>query len=371
MKIETIAVHAGRHADPASGAVELPIHLSTTFKRNADGSLPADFVYSRNGNPTRRALEDCLTALEGGADASAFASGSAAVTALLHALEPEAHVVLSEGYYGTGKILSDIFARWKLKWTMVDGSNTPAIAAAIKKNTRLIFLESPSNPMIRVCDISAVCELARKAGAKVAVDNTVCTPVLQRPFELGADLVMYSTTKFMAGHSDVVGGALVTAKKDDYWQKVQTVQQTGGGVPGPFDCWLALRGLKTLPYRVRAHSDNAMKVATFLAGHRAVEKVNYPGLEKHPQHAIAARQMKMFGGLMSFHIAAGRAAALAVTSKTRIFTRATSLGGTESLIEHRESVEAPGTGTPENLIRLSIGLENSDDLIEDLSQALG
>lgn len=371
MKIETLAVHAGRETDTVSGAVESPIHLSTTFRRDEKGELPSEFVYSRSGNPTRRALEKCLTSLEDGADCAAFSSGMAAANAVFQALESGAHVILSDGYYGTGKHLLDVFERWNLECTILDTSDLAALGNALKKNTRLVWIETPTNPMIRVTDLREVSALAHSAGAKVVCDNTVATPVLQRPLDHGCDMSMYSATKFLSGHGDVLGGAIVSRENNEFFERVRTIQTGGGAVPSPFECWLTLRGIRTLPYRVRAHSENAMKVAAFLESHRAVSGVNYPGLPGNPHHAVAKKQMKMFGGLLSVHLKGGRDAAMQLASRVKLFTRATSLGGTESLIEHRASVEAPPASTPEDLLRLSIGLEHPDDLIADLTQALG
>lgn len=370
MKFETLAVHAGRGVDPATGAVELPIHLSTTFERAGDGSLPAGFSYTRSGNPTRVALESCLSALEGGAAAAAFSSGLAAAHAVFQTLEPGAHVICTDGYYGTGKLLTEVFGRWGVESTMLDTSDSSAVADAMRPATRLLWIETPTNPRLQVTDIGALSALARSSGALLVCDNTVGTPMLQRPLELGAHMVMHSTTKYLSGHSDVLGGAVVTAEKDELFDRIQSIQWLAGGVPSPFDCWLALRGIKTLPYRVRAQSENALSIALELEGHPKIERVNYPGLPSHPSHALAVRQMRMFGGLLSIQVRGGREEALSVASRVELFTRATSLGGTESLIEHRASIEDPST-SPENLLRLSIGLEHPDDLIADLHQALG
>lgn len=370
MKIETLAVHAGRESDAASGAVEMPMHLSTTFRRDEQGELPSEFVYTRTGNPNRRALEKCLTSLENGSDCAAFSSGMAAANAVFQALEPGAHVIVSDGYYGTGKLLLDVFSRWKLECSVVDTSDLDVLRASLKKNTRLVWLESPTNPMIRVTDLRAATDIAHEYDSIVVCDNTVCTPVLQRPLEFGCDMTMYSATKFLSGHGDVLGGAIITRESDEFFERVRTIQTEAGAVPSPFECWLTLRGIRTLPYRVRAHSENAMRVAVFLENHPAIRSVNYPGLGTSPYHAIASRQMQMFGGLLSIHLSGGRDAALRLASRVKLFMRATSLGGTESLIEHRASVEAPPAQTPDDLLRLSIGLEHPDDLIADLDQAL-
>lgn len=370
MKIETLAVHAGREVDAVTGAVEAPIHLSTTFRRDENGELASEFIYSRSGNPTRGALEKCLASLEDAAECAAFSSGMAAANAVFQALEPGAHVILSNGYYGTGKMLIDVYTRWKVECSVIDTSDIALFRKALRKNTQLVWIETPTNPMIRVTDLAEVSALAHSAGARVVCDNTVGTPILQRPLDHGCDISMYSATKFLSGHGDVLGGALVAKHNDEFFERVRMIQTSAGAVPSPFECWLTLRGIRTLPYRVRAHSENAMKVAEFLDGHPAIAGVNYPGLANNPHNAVAKRQMKMFGGLMSIHVKDGRDAAMRLASRVRLFTRATSLGGTESLIEHRASVEAPPAQTPEDLLRMSIGLEHPDDLIADLEQAL-
>ena len=369
--IETIAVHAGRRPDPATGAVMPPIHLSTTFERQADGSYTDGYVYSRSENPNRRALEETLAALEGGAAALAFGSGMAATTALLQALAPGDHVIMPDDvYFGTGRLVREVLGQWGLQFNVVDMTDLAAVRAAMQPNTRLVWVETPSNPLLKITDIAAVAELAHAAGALLAVDNTWPSPLGQRPFEHGADVVMHATTKYLGGHSDLLGGALILRERGPVYDRIRTVQTLGGAVPSPFDCWLLLRSIRTLPYRVRAHSANAQQVVEFLAGHPAVAVVHYPGLPTHPGHAIAARQMQLFGGMLSIQVHGGAAAAMAVAARVELFTRATSLGGIESLIEHRASVEGPHTTTPPDLLRISIGLEHPDDLIADLRAAL-
>jgi cystathionine gamma-synthase len=372
MRIETLAVHAGQHPDPSTAAVAQPIYLSTTFEREVDGSFRQGFVYSRYGNPNRDTLERCLTELEGGAAAAAFSSGSAATLAIFQSLSPGAHVIAPDDtYYGTRGLLRDHFGRWGLDASFVDMTDPDAIAAAIRPSvTRLVWVESPSNPLVRVVDIHRAAEIAHAAGALCVCDNTWATPVITRPLELGADLVMHSTTKYLGGHSDVLGGAVIARDNDDFFRRIRSVQTAAGVVPSPFESWLTLRGIRTLPWRMRAHSANAERIARFLDGHRHVEAVHYPGLESHPGHAIAKRQMALPGGMLAVEVEGGRTAAMSLTGRLRIFTRATSLGGTESLIEHRASVEGPETRAPEGLLRVSVGLENADDLIEDLEQAL-
>ncbi len=370
MKIETLAVHAGHGIDPATGAVSSPIYLSTTFERDPDGAYSRGFMYSRNNNPNRQALEQGIAALEGGANAAAFASGTGASMAIFQALAPGDHVLAHvDAYYGTTRLLREIFLRWGLQADFVDMSDLAAVRKALRPNTRMAWAETPSNPLLKIVDLHAVAKIAHDAGVTFVCDNT-WAPLLQRPFDLGADLILHSTTKYFGGHCDVLGGIVVTKTENDFFQRIRRTQYEGGAVPSPFDCWLILRGMRTLPWRMRAHSHNAMKVADFLAQHPKVERVHYPGLKSHPGHEIAARQMSQFGGMLSFEVKGGGAAAMAVAAGTKIFTRATSLGGVESLIEHRASIEGPGATSPENLLRLSIGLENADDLIEDLDQAL-
>jgi cystathionine gamma-synthase len=371
MRLETLAVHAGHAADPSTGAVAPPIHLSTTFERDPDGSYRAGHVYTRSSNPNRKALEAALAQLEGGAAALAFASGSAATHAAFQALAPGDHVVAPhDAYYGTLRQLREIFVGWRLEVDVVDMTDLDAVRRTLRPTTKLVWVETPSNPLLRVVDIAALAELAHSVGARCMVDNTWATPVLQRPFELGADAVMHSTTKYLGGHSDLLGGALVMRTADQLSERLSTIQKVAGAVPSPFDCWLLLRGIRTLPWRMRAHCANARAVAEFLASHPAIEAVHYPGLPSDPGHEIARRQMSDFGGMMSISVRGGQRAALELTRRLTLFTRATSLGGTESLIEHRASVEGPGTAAPDNLLRVSIGLEHADDLIEDLRAAL-
>lgn len=371
MRIETLAVHAGHGVDAASGAVTPPIHLSTTFERDPDGSYRAGHIYSRTSNPNRTAVEQALAQLEGGAVAIAFSSGSAATQAVFQALAPGDRVLApNDAYYGTLRQLREIFAPWGLEVDVADMANLDAVEQALRPNTRLVWVETPSNPLVRVVDIARLAELAHSAGARCVVDNTWATPVLQLPLRDGADLVMHSTTKYLGGHSDLLGGALVARVDDDFTQRLLNIQKVGGAVPSPFDCWLLLRGIRTLPWRMRAHCDNASLVATFLSTHPKVEAVHYPGLPSHSGHDIARRQMDDFGGMLSVQVRGGREGALELTRRLTLFTRATSLGGTESLIEHRASVEGAATLAPENLLRVSVGLEHPDDLIEDLERAL-
>src|SRR5213082_1436126 len=371
MKIETIAVHAGHSVDSATGAVAAPIYLSTTFERDIEGKYSRGFMYSRNDNPNRQMLERGVSLLEAGETAAAFASGTGAAMSILQALSPGDHVLAHvDAYYGTSRLIREIFVRWGLEADFVDMSNLAAVKKALRPNTRLAWVETPSNPLLKIVDLAPLAKIVHEAGALCVCDNT-WAPILQRPFDLGADFILHSTTKYFGGHCDVLGGIVVAKSDSDLFQSIRNIQYEGGAVPSPFDCWLILRGMRTLPWRMRAHAENAAKVAEFLAAHSKVERVHYPGLRSHPGYKIAQKQMSMFGGMLSFEVKNGRDPAMKVTTSTKIFTRATSLGGVESLIEHRASIEGPGTISPEGLIRLSIGLENADDLVEDLNQALG
>jgi len=370
-RFETIAVHAGHGVDPATGAVTPPIHLSTTFEREADGSYPHGWIYSRNHNPNRDALEAALAALEGGAACAAFSSGLAAVTAILQGLGPGDHVVApNDIYHGTANVLKHLFAKWGVQASFVDMTSLDAIAGAMQASTRIVWIETPSNPLLQCVDIEATAGIARRAGARAVADNTFASPALQRPLELGCDLVMHATTKYLGGRSDVLGGAVVARDDDAAFAAIRTAQLYGGAVPSPFDCWLVMRSLPTLPARMQAHCANARRVAGFLHDHPQVSAVHYPGLEGSPFHALARRQMRDFGGMLSFEVRGGKDAAMAVAGAVEIFTRATSLSGVESLIEHRASIEGPESRTPRGLLRVSVGLEHADDLIDDLAQAL-
>jgi cystathionine gamma-synthase len=371
MKLETLSVHVGRDVDPATGAVVPPLHLSTTFERDPDGEFSRGFTYTRPDNPTRRALEECLAALEGGADATAYASGSAASLAVFSLLRPGDHLLAPiEAYHGTAKQVRDLLGPMGIAYSFVDMTNIAAVRGALTERTRLVWIETPSNPMLNISDIGAIAGLAHGRGALVCVDNTFATPVWQRPFEHGADLVMHSSTKYFGGHSDLMGGVVVVRERGEVADRLRDYQATAGGVPSAFDCWLLRRSLTTLPCRVRAQTRTAEQLARFLANHPRVERVLYPGLETHPSHALARKQMTGFGAMLSFCVRGGRDEAFAVAARLRLFTRATSLGGVETLIEHRASIEGPHTVTPQNLLRVSVGLEHADDLIADLEQAL-
>ncbi len=371
MKIETVAVHAGHTIDPATGAVSPPICLSTTFERDVDGTFSRGFMYTRNANPNRQALEQGISALEGGKAAAAFASGSGTTMSIFQALAPGDHVLAhADAYYGTTMLLRKILLRWGLEADFVDMSDLAAVKKKLRPATKLAWVETPSNPLLKIVDLAAIADVVHGAGALCVCDNT-WAPIIQRPFDLGLDFILHSTTKYFGGHCDVLGGIVVAREENEMFQRIRGIQAEGGAVPSPFDCWLISRGMRTLPWRMRAHSENAMKVATFLAEHRQVAGVHYPGLKSHKGHEIAAKQMSMFGGMLSFEVKGGSDAAMRVAGRTKIFIRATSLGGVESLIEHRASIEGENSTSPPGLLRCSIGLENADDLIDDLDQALG
>ena len=371
MHIDTKLVHSGGGRDEQTGAIVPPIHLSTTFERTAEGEPSHGYSYVRDGNPTQARLEEALADIDSGAAALFFASGMAAGAAILQSLPRGSHVVLpDDAYYGYRVLAEDFFAQWGLAWNAVAMDDVEAVRRAIREETKLVWAESPSNPLMKIADLAALAELAHSRGAMLLADGTFATPALQRPIELGADIVLHSTTKYMGGHSDVQGGALVFRARDPFFERVEHVRTVVGAVASPFNAWLVLRGLRTLSARMRVQSENAMRVARFLASHPRVEAVFYPGLESHRAHDVASRQMSGFGGMLSFLVRGGRAEALAVTAKTRLFVRATSLGGVESLIEHRNSSEGAGSRTAQNLLRVSVGLEHHEDLIEDLRNAL-
>jgi len=371
MKIETIAIHAGNHVDESSRAVIQPIVLSTTFERGLDGSFPAGYIYSRSSNPNRTLLENVLAKLEGGVDSASFSSGNAAGMSVFQSLPPGTHIIAPDDmYHGLRNQLKNLFAGI-LTFDFIDVNNSQVLLNHLRPETGLIWIETPSNPLLKVTDIKQVVKIAKQNGIKVACDNTFATPVCQQPLSLGADLVMHSSTKYFGGHSDLMGGVLITKEKSDWWLKIRQVQEYGGAIPSPMDCYMLTRSIKTLPYRMRGHVHNAQLLAGFLEKHPKVEQVMYPGLRSHPQHEIAKAQMTGFGGMLSFTLKDGQEEAKRVINSLELFTRATSLGGVESLIEHRATVEGPDTKTPFNLLRVSVGLEHIDDLIADLSQALG
>jgi cystathionine gamma-synthase len=375
---ETLAIHAGQPADSRTGAVMTPIFATSTYKQDGVGGLREGYEYSRTGNPTRRALEDCLAALEHGARGVAFASGMAAEDALLRVVcQPGDHVVIpGDAYGGTYRLFKQVFEPWGLDHTPANVHDNDAIAAAVQPGrTRIVWIETPSNPLLGIADIAAVARIAHEAGAMLVVDNTFATPYLQQPLRLGADVVVHSTTKYIGGHSDVVGGAVVTADAE-LGQRVAVFQNSTGAVAGPFDAYLTMRGLKTLAVRMDRHCSNAERIVEFLHGHEAVAQVYYPGIESHAGHALAARQMKAFGGMVSFTLVGGASAARDVCNRARVFTLAESLGGVESLIElpatmTHASVVGSALEVPPDLVRLSVGIETVDDLLADLDQALG
>jgi len=376
-RFETLAIHAGQEPEPVTGAVVPPIFATSTYLQDAVGAPREGYEYSRTANPTRRALEECLAALEGGRRGLAFASGLAAEDTLLRAVcAPGDHVVIpDDAYGGTYRLFARVAGRWGLRWSAAPLHDPDAVAAAFTPATKLLWVETPTNPLLRVADVAALSVLAHGAGARVVVDNTFASPYLQRPLALGADVVVHSTTKYCGGHSDVIGGALVVADPA-LGEELAYHQNAMGGVAGPFDAWLTLRGLKTLAVRMERHCDNAERVAAFLATRPELSAVHYPGLTDHPEHALAARQMRRFGGMVSFRVRAGEAAAVDVCNRARLFTLGESLGGVESLIEHPgRMTHASAAGSPlevpADLVRLSVGIESADDLIADLAQALG
>lgn len=370
-QFETLAAHAGIVPEPVAGGLTPPIHLSSTYAREADGSYPKGYMYGRADNPTRHLLETTLAQLEGGAAGAAFSSGQAAVHALFAALKPGARVILpSDVYHGVRTLILEQFEPWGLKATFADLWDEKATADALKGGVQLIWAETPSNPLLRITDLERLAGQARKAGAVLAVDNTWASPALQRPLALGAHLVMHSTTKYLSGHGDVLGGALITREADELFARILAVQKNAGAMQSPFDAWLVLRGIRSLGARMRMHCENAQLVAEFLSARQGITAVHYPGLQSHAGYEVAMRQMKDTGGMLSIQVAGGAAAAMRVAARVKLFTRATSLGSTESLLEHRRSVEGPHSTTPDDLLRLSVGLEHPADLIDDLDQAL-
>lgn len=374
MHFETKVVHAGRGIDPVTGAVTTPIHLSTTYERSEDGSYTDGYMYSRGDNPNRRSLEACLTALENGYDCVTYASGMAAISSVIEALPenmPKRVVMADDMYFGVRTMLmeTDIGRRYDI--VTVDMTDPEALKTVVESEpTGLIWMETPSNPQIKIIDIEAVAEIAEAAGAYTVIDNTAATPMLQQPLALGVDFSLHSVTKYIGGHSDLLLGAVIAKEDNDMLRNMRAWQHAKGAVPSSFDCWLALRGVQTLSARLTMQCSNAKRIVEFLDSHDKVEAVLYPGLTSHPDHETAARQMSDFGGLLSFKVKGGEAEALKVANAVKIITQATSLGGTHTYIEHRASVEKELTKAPENLLRLSIGLENAEDLKEDLEQAL-
>ncbi|MGK5532356.1 cystathionine gamma-synthase [Streptomyces sp. URMC 129] len=376
-RFETVAIHAGQEPDAVTGAVVPPIHQVSTFKQDGVGGLRGGYEYSRSANPTRTALEENLAALEGGTRGLAFASGLAAEDCLLRTvLRPGDHLVIpDDAYGGTFRLITKVAERWGVAWSVANTSDPAAVRDALRPETKLIWVETPSNPLLGITDIAVVADLARSAGARLVVDNTFASPYLQQPLALGADVVVHSTTKYLGGHSDVVGGALVTSDPG-LAQELAFHQNAMGAVAGPFDSWLVLRGIKTLAVRMDRHSANAARIAGALAAHPRVTRVYYPGLPSHPGHETAAKQMRDFGGMVSFRVEGGEAAAVEVCDRARLFILGESLGGVESLIEHpgrmtHASAAGSALEVPADLVRLSVGIEAAEDLLADLSQALG
>src|ERR1700677_162321 len=374
---ETLAIHAGQEPDSLTGAVVPPIYQVSTFKQDAVGKPRGGYEYARTANPTRTALQECLAALEGGAAALAFASGMAAEDGLLRTVcSPGDHVLIpDDAYGGTYRLFARVLAGWGLSYSVVPMSDLAAVRAQLAaRQVKLIWTETPTNPLLNIADIRALAQAAHEAGAMLVVDNTFASPYLQQPLGLGADVVVHSTTKYLGGHSDVIGGAVVVADPD-LAERIAFIQNATGGVPGPFDAWLTLRGIKTLAARMDRHCRNAMRVAQMLSEHPAVAQVYYPGLPTHPGHKTAQEQMRAFGGMVSFRLLAGEEAAVRTCGQTRVFTLAESLGGVESLIEYparmtHASVADSPLAVPRDLVRLSVGIEDCDDLIHDLRQAL-
>ncbi|GLZ35539.1 cystathionine gamma-synthase [Lentzea sp. NBRC 105346] len=372
----TRAIHAGQEPDPTTGSVIVPIHATSTYAQDGVGGLRQGYEYSRTGNPTRTALEECLASLERGRHGRAFSSGMGATDTAIRALcRPGDHIVIpNDAYGGTFRLIDKVFKLWGIEHTPVALSDVDAVRAAIRPNTKVVWVETPTNPLLNIADIAALAEVAHHAGAKLVVDNTFASPALQTPLELGADVVLHSTTKYVGGHSDVVGGALITSDSE-LDAAFGFLQNGAGAVPGPFDAFLTLRGIKTLELRMEKHSDNAELVVEALVKHPKVTKVLYPGLPAHPGHEVAAKQMRRFGGMISFTVAGGEEAALAVCSRTKLFTLAESLGGVESLIEHPGKMTHASTAgsmleVPSDLVRISVGIESGDDLVADLLEAL-
>ncbi len=372
----TRAIHAGFEPDPQTGAVNVPIYASSTFAQDGVGGMRGGFEYARTGNPTRRVLEANMAALEGGEHGRAFSSGMAATDAVLRAmLRPGDHLVIpNDAYGGTFRLIDKVFSQWGITYSVAAVNDIDAVAAAITPQTRLVWVETPTNPLLNIGDIEAIAAVAHARGAKLVVDNTFASSYLQQPLALGADIVLHSTTKYLGGHSDVVGGILVT-NSAEIDEAVAFLQNGAGAVPGPFDVFLTLRGIKTLAVRMDRHSDNAEKVVEYLGAHPKIEKVLYPGLPEHPGHAAAAKQMRRYGGMVSVLVAGGSRGAQDLCAATTVFTLAESLGGVESLIEHPAAMTHASTAgslleVPDNLVRLSVGIEDADDLLADLERAL-
>ena len=368
---ETLAIERTKNVFPNSEPISTPIYLSSTYKRNSDGTYNNDFVYSRTDNPNRSILEKSIAKLEDGTYAFAFSSGMAAINAVIQSLKSGDHILLPDDiYYAIKKLMDDVFKNWNLTFDLVDMTNLNAVKRAIKPNTALIWVESPSNPQLKISDIASISKIAHNCNALCVVDNTWATPVFQNPLELGADIVVHSTTKYFGGHSDVLGGCVVL-NNTNLASKIKSIQSLSGAVPSPFDCWLITRGIQTLHLRVHKQTENALKLADFLENHPKIEKVLYPGLKSFPQHSLAKKQQKKgFGAMLSILLKASKEETIKISTRLQYFATATSLGGVESLVEHRKSVEGEKSPTPDNLLRISVGIEHIDDLIADWEQAL-
>ena len=371
MRFETRAIHSGMDVANPSRSIVPPIEPSTVFEIDEGGRQEEDLHYTRLANPNRLQLEHILTDLEEGEAAAAFSSGVAAIAAVFQSLNPGDHILVPDDVYaGTRRLITKIMHRWGLNYDFLPMTDVNRVFDAVVPETRLIWIETPSNPMMDITDIQAISREARERSILTCVDNTWPTPVNQRPLELGAHLVMHSTTKYFGGHSDILGGAVITRSKTGIFERIREIQQGAGSVPSPHDCWLLSRSIRTLPYRMRGHNEHAAHLARFLQNHPAVEKVYYPGLATHSGHETAKKQMDGFGGMISFLVSGGHEQAVKMVGRSRLISRATSLGGVESTWEHRRSSEGEDSDTPENLIRISVGLEHPDDLMEDLEQAL-
>lgn len=372
-KLETDLIHQGYEPESATGAVTMPIVLSTTFERAADGSfMEGRDIYSRSSNPNRRALEEKLALLEKGTEAMAFSSGQAATMSIMHTLQSGDHIILPDDiYYGTKVLLQNLYSRFGLEYDNIDMTNPDLVRHSIKPNTKLIWIETPSNPSLKITDIGAIVSIAKEKNIITACDNTWATPFYTNPFGFGIDLIMHSSTKYFGGHSDIIGGAVIVNGNESLAQKIRDFQILGGAVPSSFDSWLLCRSLATFPIRMKVHGENAMALALYLNSHPKIEKVNYPGLASNEYHSVAATQMKNgFGGMLSILVKGGAPEALRLASNLNTITHATSLGGVESLVDHRQSAEGAHSVSPPNLLRVSVGIENIEDLIRDFDQAL-
>lgn len=371
--IETIAIHGSMKKSSLENDTIVPgIEVSTIYEHRNGGHQEGDHKYIRLSNPNRDQLENVIMELEEGSSCAVFSSGMAAISSVFQAIDSGAHVlVANDVYFGTRKLMWEFAEKWNLEVDFIDMTDLEMVASSLKEHTKLLWLETPSNPRLLITDVKAVCKLAKEKGALVAVDNTWPTPYNMRPLELGADVSVHSTTKYLGGHSDILGGAVITKNNEELFEKIRLIQRVQGAVPSPRDCWLLSRSIRSFPYRMRAHNDNARKVANYLSKHPKVETIYYPGLESHPGHKIAKAQMDDFGGMISFLVDGGPKEAIDIVSRSKMIKAATSLGGIESIWEHRKSSEGEESPTPDNLIRLSVGLEHPDDIIEDLEQALG